>query len=72
MPARSNQHLSPDWRKSSASVGDKECVEAAALGRSVLVRDSRNRPGPSLAFNRSEWRVLLVRIRNGEFDQPDI
>lgn len=72
MPARSNQHPKPTWRKSSVSQADEECVEVAALERSVLVRDSQNRPGPSLAFNRSEWRVLLVRIREGEFDQPDI
>ena len=68
MAARSNQQSMPVWRKSSASEGTGECVEIAALEQSVLVRDSRDRAGAPLAVHRSEWRALVVRIRNGEFD----
>lgn len=67
MPARSD-HLPPlAWRKSTGSQQDEECVEVARRGGSVLVRDSRDRSGPILAFSRTEWRSLLTRIRGGPF-----
>lgn len=63
MPAQSD-HLPPlAWRKSTGSQTAEDCVEVARLGASVLVRDSRDRSGPVLAFNRTEWRSLLTRIR---------
>jgi hypothetical protein len=53
------------WRKSSASAGIGECVEVAASGTSIFVRDSRNRSGTVLAFTQPQWRGLLRRIRGG-------
>ena len=68
MPARSNQRSVPIWRKSTASDSAGECVEVARRGRSVLVRDSRDRQGPMLTFDRSNWRALVTRIKNGTLD----
>jgi hypothetical protein len=68
MPARSNQRPMLIWRKSTTSGSSGECVEIAARGWSVLVRDSRDRHGPMLTFDRSDWRVLLTRIKNGAHD----
>jgi len=56
-----------EWRKSEAS-GDSGCVEVAFVGRSVLVRNSRDRAGPVLSFTDSEWQAFLTGARNGTFD----
>lgn len=37
-------------------------------GADVLVRDSKDRTGPVLAFTRDEWRAFLGGVRDGEFD----
>jgi hypothetical protein len=62
-PSRS----SIEWRKSEAS-GSGDCVEVAFVDRSVLVRNSRDRTGPVLAFTDSEWTAFLIGARNGTFD----
>ena len=51
------------WRRSSASGGNGACVEVAESDSSVLVRDSQDRPGTLLVFNRYEWLVFLRRIK---------
>jgi hypothetical protein len=57
------------WRKSSASEEEKDCVEVAVDGRSVLVRDSRAPSGDMLVLGALEWRTFLGRIMNGELDR---
>jgi hypothetical protein len=49
------------WRKSSASdtIGS-QCVEVAWTGEAVLVRDSKDRQGPVLAFTPTAWRSFLA------------
>lgn len=58
-----------DWRKSSASEGEQNCVEVAAAGRSVLVRDSRAAAGGVLVLGSVEWRAFLERIVDGRSDR---
>ncbi|GAA3952545.1 DUF397 domain-containing protein [Actinomadura viridis] len=56
-----------DWRKSSASgEGGDDCVEVAATGRSVLVRDSHAPRAGTLELGSAEWRTFLSRIQNGD------
>lgn len=55
------------WRKSSRSAANG-CVEVALLPDHVAVRDSKDRGGPSLLFTKAEWKELIDRIREGEFD----
>ncbi|MCP9980633.1 DUF397 domain-containing protein [Actinomadura madurae] len=43
MVYRSDLETALNWRKASASQDSNDCVEVAAQGPSVLVRDSRNR-----------------------------
>ncbi|MEE4543331.1 DUF397 domain-containing protein [Streptomyces sp. V4-01] len=52
------------WRKSSYS-GDSgdNCVEVAAHAASVHVRDSKDRQGPSLAFDAQEWAHFVTFAR---------
>jgi Domain of unknown function (DUF397) len=53
------------WRKSARS-GAYGCVEVAFVGDQVAVRDSKDRDGPVLLFNASEWREFLGEVRSGE------
>lgn len=39
-----------EWRKSSFSDGDANCVEVAHLPTALLVRDSKDPSGPFLSF----------------------
>lgn len=54
------------WRKSSASATGN-CVEVAARGDSILVRDTKDRGGAVLAFTASEWQAFLTGVGAGEF-----
>ena len=55
------------WRKSRAS-GSGNCVEVAAVGRMIYVRDSKIAPsGSVLAFTEAEWDAFLSGVRAGEF-----
>ena len=60
-----------DWRKSTYSNSNNNCVEAAFLdGGHVVLRDSKNPTGHALLFNRSEWDAFLEGVLNGEFTWP--
>jgi hypothetical protein len=57
------------WRKSSASNSSGCCVEIAELpGRKVALRNSRDKSGPALIWQRSELEGFLLAVKNGEFD----
>ena len=57
------------WRKSQASNPSGSCVEIAELpGRTVAVRNSRDKSGPALVYPRAELAAFLLGIKNGEFD----
>lgn len=58
------------WRKSSHSGSETNCVEVAFLGDTIATRDSKNRSGPVLVFNRGEWAAFLAGVREGEFGTP--
>lgn len=52
----------PMWRKSSYS-GQGNCVEVAAAGRGVAVRDSKDPDGPELAFGQHAWQSFVAAIK---------
>ncbi|NRQ33265.1 DUF397 domain-containing protein [Nonomuraea sp. NN258] len=58
-----------EWRKSTASGDNGQCVEVATnLPGIVAVRDSKDPQGPTLVFTRGEWRAFLKGADQGEFD----
>lgn len=61
-------HLRAVWRMSTRTNGQGACVEVAALGDVVGVRDSKDRTGPALAFAPTDWRAFLADVRAGRHD----
>ena len=52
-----------DWRKSSYSGGSSnDCVEVSA-DSAVLVRDTTDRQGVTLAFGVPAWHSFITRLR---------
>ena len=57
------------WVKSSASQGNGACVETTSVRTGeILVRNSRDREGPVLAFTKAEWIAFVAGVKAGEFD----
>jgi hypothetical protein len=54
------------WRKSSYSGNGNNCVEVAANGRHVAVRDTTDRDGATKIFSRQAWRRFTARVKRGE------
>lgn len=52
-----------EWRKSSYTGGEGNCVEVAKLPDGVAVRDSKDPDGLVLRFTADEWRAFLARVR---------
>ncbi len=54
------------WRKSRASgVNGGACVEVAFAGRSILIRDSKNKASSPLTISAQAWLAFLDRIKAG-------
>ena len=52
------------WRKSSYSgANGGNCIEIAAVGRTVVVRDSKDPDGPALAFRPNDWQRFADRVK---------
>lgn len=50
------------WRTSSRSGQTGQCVEVARTKTGVVVRDSKDRGGPVLRFDRGELAALFARL----------
>jgi hypothetical protein len=56
------------WRKSSYSDGQANCVEVSATAHGhglVAVRDSKSTDGPDLTFTPSAWQRFIERVTAG-------
>lgn len=52
------------WRKSTYSGGNGgNCVEAVDAPGMVLVRDTTNRGGGTLAFSTAGWRAFAAELK---------
>ena len=53
-----------EWRKSSYSDSNGgSCVETASGSGAILVRDTTNRDGGTLAFTASAWAAFTVGLK---------
>jgi Domain of unknown function (DUF397) len=56
-----------DWRKSTYSGnGGNTCVEVAAAGPVVAVRDSTDPDRAALTFAPDRWSAFTRRVRSGQ------
>ncbi|HEY6278359.1 MAG TPA: DUF397 domain-containing protein [Streptosporangiaceae bacterium] len=53
------------WRKSSHSSAQGQCVEVAHLPAAVAVRDSRHPDGAVLLLSRPAWAAFLDGVKAG-------
>jgi hypothetical protein len=54
----------PRWRKSTYSGSNGGgCVEAGHGARVILVRDTTNRDGGTLAFTTASWKAFTARVK---------
>jgi hypothetical protein len=64
------QLVDAPWRTSTRSQ-TSNCVEVAPLRTgpaAVALRDSKDRSGPVLLFNRTGWLGFIAGAKNGQFD----
>ncbi|MFR9777722.1 DUF397 domain-containing protein [Micromonospora sp. MS34] len=54
-----------NWKKSSRSSANGQCVEVADLVDAVALRDSKDPAGPVLVFERVAWASFLVGAKDG-------
>lgn len=67
--SHSTELLNVQWRKSSHSGSQGNCVEFAALpDGDVAVRNSRDPQGPAIVYTRAEIGAMLAGVKDGEFD----
>jgi hypothetical protein len=57
------------WRKSTRSIGNGQCIEAARLSDGRLaMRDSQDTCGPIISVTQRGWHSFVNGIKDGEFD----
>jgi hypothetical protein len=55
-----------DWRTSSYSGSNGNCVEVTTdVGAWILLRDTKDRCGPILAFRPNAWRWFIGQAKAG-------
>jgi hypothetical protein len=52
-----------DWRTSTFSFSNGNCVEVASLNGGAVVRDTKDRDGAVLAIPAEAWREFILGFR---------
>ncbi|MFD8965216.1 DUF397 domain-containing protein [Streptomyces sp. NPDC059568] len=56
--------LNVEWRKSSYSGADSNCVETALLDTVAAVRDSKAPTSPALCFSTGGWSSFIAAVKD--------
>lgn len=51
------------WQKSTHSIGNGDCVEAASRPGEIAVRDSKAPDGTILAYSSSVWHSFVTELK---------
>lgn len=57
-----------EWKKSTRSGGNGNCVEVAMMADGVAVRDTKDRDGGTQIYTPAEWTAFVEGVKGGEFD----
>lgn len=57
-----------NWKTSSRSSGNGQCVEVAIMDTGVAVRDTKDRTKPPHFYTSAEWAAFVAGVKDGEFD----
>jgi hypothetical protein len=55
-----------NWKKSSYSNAQGNCVEVADAYDGAAVRDSKDPQGPALRFTADAWRAFVAGVKSGQ------
>jgi hypothetical protein len=55
------------WRKSTLS-STSNCIEVAMAQDRIAIRDSKDRTGPALVVDSTEWEAFVTEVREGKVD----
>jgi Domain of unknown function (DUF397) len=58
----SNEVVS-DWRVSTYTGGQGNCVEVGRSATTIAVRDTKDREGPVLLFDPAAWSAFTQRLK---------
>lgn len=68
---RSVNSNNAQWRKSSYSAANGDCVEVARLANGFIgVRDSKNIVLPALGFTPIPWQAFVGEVKHDRLDLP--
>lgn len=59
-----NGNAGANWRTPTYSNGQGNCVEVADARGAVLVRDTKDPKGGTLAFGVNAWAAFLAKVRH--------
>lgn len=57
-----------EWRKSSFSGKETNCVQFRRVDDGVEVRNSKRPDAGTIHYTTSEWTAFIAGAKNGEFD----
>jgi hypothetical protein len=56
-----------NWKKSSYSTAQGNCIEVASVRQGSAVRDSKDPDGPVLRFSANAWHAFVAAVKSGAF-----
>ncbi len=57
-----------DWRTSTRTQGQGQCVEVGFSPDRIAVRDTKNRAGGHLSVTAARWQSFVSGVKLGDFD----
>ena len=57
-----------DWRTSTRTQGQGQCVEVGFGRDRIAVRDTKNRAGGHLTVTAARWHTFVSGVKLGDFD----
>ena len=55
-----------NWKKSSYSTAQGNCVEVSPVREGIAVRDSKNPHRPVLRFSAGDWQAFVAGVKAGQ------